>query len=175
MKTVDQKSVALTREVRRLQESALHTSTTLYLWLRHLRIIKILFSIIPIVLGSLATFQLLTDNSSWSSETSALLAFAAGLLPTLYFTLGFDTHLEKTRALAGEYKNLEIDFRGLAEVGPTKSYTDFEREFERARDRYKRANEQSYTPPQIYFKMAQKQIKAGHYEFDCDEQYKLNQ
>ena len=54
------KNVALAKECRRREEACLYTSTQLFMWLRWLRWVRIFFIIIPLVLGSLATWEMLT-------------------------------------------------------------------------------------------------------------------
>src|SRR5262249_46031940 len=102
----------LVRECERLSESCLYTSTSLFIWLRVLRYVKVAFVIIPLVLGSLASGKLLLTPSLGDAKTfAAVCAFFAGLLPSIYSALKYDDSLKESSLMAAEFKNLQDRFR----------------------------------------------------------------
>ncbi len=146
-------------------ERCLYSSTTLLIWLRFLRKIRIGFVVVPIILGSLAGWDLLKGAGEFNTFT-AVCALTAGLVPAVYAALKLDEHLPNAARLAGEYKNLEITFGDLEKVGIFKSFEDFESGYLTARSRLEKANLESYTAPEWCFRSAQKKIEKGHYSFE---------
>ena len=65
--------------------------------------------------------------------------------------------------LAGEYKNLEIVFADLEQIGSHKSFEVFEAEYLQARARLEKANAEAYTAPEWCFRWVRKKIMAGQY------------
>jgi hypothetical protein len=106
-------------------ERCVYTSTSLLIWLRVLRKLRIGFVVVPIIFGSLAGWDLLQGQDRGFKTVTAVFAFLAGLLPAVYAALKLDEHLPTVTRLAGEYKNLEILFGDLAEVGPVKTFEAF--------------------------------------------------
>lgn len=155
---------ALKKQCAEQRERCLYSSTTLLVWLRVLRKVRIALVVLPIVFGAVAGWDLLSGDSAYATLT-AILALMAGLVPAVYAALKLDEHLPTAARLAGEYKNLEILFADLERVGPLKPFTDFEAEYKSARERLEAANGESYTAPEWCFRVAQKKIKSGHYSF----------
>jgi hypothetical protein len=163
------KSAALTHECQRLSESCQYTSTSIYIWLRCLRWAKIVFTAVPLILGSLASWELLTSSNIESVRNMvAVFAFLAGLLPSIYAALKFDERLETYIHASGEFKNLEHRFRKLALVDSQKPFDEFEDEFNLAMQRYEQLSNLSLTTPEWCFKRAQKKVQSGNYTFDAD-------
>ena len=76
------KSLELALECKRQSESCLYTSTSLFIWLRYLRLAKVVFIVVPLVLGSLAGWKLLTNSDLQSIKFfTAICALIAGVLP----------------------------------------------------------------------------------------------
>jgi hypothetical protein len=163
--TMDAATTALQAQCAEQHERCLYSSTTLFIWLRTLRLMRIGFVVVPIIFGALASWDLLTGYSSLKWLT-ALLALLAGLVPAIYAALKLDEHLPTAARLAGEYKNLEIVFADLEKVGPHKPFAEFETEYKAARERLEKANAEAYTAPEWCFRRAQRKIKTGHYNFD---------
>lgn len=149
------------------RERCLYTSTTLLVWLRMLRKVRIGFVVLPIIFGAVASWDILKGNNSYAALT-AVLALVAGLVPAVYAALKLDEHLPTAARLAGEYKNLEIIFADLERVGPLKRFQDFESEYKTARERLEATNREPYTAPEWCFRAAQKKIRGGHYAFGED-------
>src|SRR5262245_11467809 len=111
------KNAELALECKRLSESCLYTSTTFYIWLRILKRVRLVFIIAPLALGSLAGWNLLTKSDLQSAKIfTAVCAFLAGLLPTVYAALKLDQGLEQFARQASEFKNLQDRFRQAAQI-----------------------------------------------------------
>jgi len=163
------KKEELIAECRRLEESCLYTSTSFYIWLKRRKIIKNIFITVPLVLGAAASWRLLTGSDLESVKVlTSIFAFVAGVMPTVYSALKYDDRLEKCADAAAEFKNLQDKFRQLANIFSQKSFKEFEEEFFEAMERMEKVREKSITPPEKFFKKAQKKVKKGDYEFDSD-------
>ena len=127
---------------------------------------RIAFVIVPIIFGAFAGWDLLQGQDGEVKTVTATLALLAGLVPTIYAALKLDEHLPTAARLAGEYKNLEILFSDLGQLGPTKTFEQFEVEYKQAWDRLEKANAETYTAPEWCFRKARRKIKAGHYSFE---------
>ncbi len=160
-------SEELVTECKRLSESCLYTSASFFIWLRFLRTIKIILIITPLVLGSLASFQILKDAGY--ATLAAIFAFLAGLIPTIYEALKIDKHINECKELAGEFKNLQDLFRKASLVSAHKSFPEFESDVNKLTERLEKARSNSVTPPEFIFRLAQKKVKSGDYDFDSDE------
>jgi hypothetical protein len=157
-------ATALKAQCAEQRERCLYTSITLLIWLRFLRKMRIGFVILPIILGAVASWDILKGNDRFMILTAAL-ALIAGLVPAVYAALKLDEHMPTAARLAGEYKNLEIVFTDLERVGPLKPFEVFEKEYLEARGRLEAVNAEAYTAPEWCFQKARKKIKAGHYQF----------
>lgn len=158
-------------ECKRLAESCLYTSTTLFIWLRCLRWFRVGFVILNLLCGGLAGWSILKATADPGYKLlGAVFALLAGVLPAIYAALKADDGLAKCAVLAGEFKNLQNRFRQAATIDSKKSPEEFESVFRRLMDRLERARGHSYTAPEWCFNRAQKKIKDGHYDFDVDEE-----
>jgi hypothetical protein len=147
--------------------NCLYASTNFFIWLKIIRGLRMFFIITPLVLGSLATGTLLTRTESPGMKlTVAVLAFLAGLLPTVYGALKLDDDVIQCTKSAAEFKNLQDRFRQCANISGLKSFAEFEAEFRSLMDRLEEARRPSYTPPEWCFRLAQKKVKRGDYDPD---------
>jgi hypothetical protein len=163
------KNSELALECKRQSESCLYTSTSLFIWLRFLRITKAVFIVVPLVLGSIAGWQVLREtHAPWVKALTSIAAFLAGLLPTVYSALKFDDHLEQCKHLTAEFKNLRDSFRQAALVSALKPFAEFEKDFQPLMRRLEQARSISYTAPEWCFKKAQEKVHKGDYDFDVD-------
>lgn len=160
-------SYELAKECMRRSESCLYTSTSFFIWLRVLRNCRVAFAAIPLILGSLASWNLLT-NVQDADLFIALCSFFAGLLPSIYLALKLDERLEESKTLAGEFKNLQDAYRQAALVSRYKEFAEFESEVAALNQRLEQARSESLTPPEWCFQCARWKIKAGDYSFDLD-------
>jgi hypothetical protein len=163
------KNYELAQECKRYSESCLYTSTSLFGWLKFLRIVRGLFVIVPLVLGSLAGGKLLIGLPPQANTTAiALFSFVAGVLPSIYAALKYDENLETCKKAAAEFKNLQDRFRLAALVSSKKAFTEFEADVAPLIDRYEKARQDSLTPPEWIFRRAQRKVQSGDYTFDVD-------
>jgi hypothetical protein len=164
------KSSDLVQECKRLSESCLYTSTSLFIWLRSRRRIKTFFIVTPLALSAAASWRVLTEADTEAARILvSALALLAGVFPTIYAALKYDDELANCEHAAAEFKNLQDRFRQVALVGSKKPFSEFEAEFKQLVERLELARHSSLTPPERFFKKAQQKVKAGDYEFDVDE------
>ena len=162
-------SKELVQECKRLSESCLYTSTSLFIWLRWLRIIRMVFIIVPLIAGTLASGKFLAGGTDPVQKwIAAVCAFLAGVLPTVYAALKFDRSLSLCTELAAEFKDLQDRFRQAALISARKGPVEFEKHFNQVMKRLEAARKPSYTAPEWCFREAQRKIKGGDYDFDVD-------
>jgi hypothetical protein len=164
------KSVELTRECKRQFDNCLYTAASLHIWLRWLRGWKIFFTLAPIFFGAVGSAKILTNsNDSTMKAIGAMGSFLGGVLSTIYAALKLDTNIGEAKTAAGEFTNLRDAFRQAALVSSKKSFEEFEAEFVKLRTRLEKVRSLGVTPPEVCFKLAQRKIRAGDYNFDVDE------
>lgn len=158
---------ALVKEALDLSSSCLYTSTSLFIWLRILRWIRVAFIVLPLFLAAFATWQVVVQSQSNALKLSAAIAGAlAGVLPSVYAALKFPAHLTLCARLAGEFKNLQDRFRQAATVTSLQGFEPFNADFQSLMNRLEKARRESYTAPEWIFKRAQRKVKSGDYEPD---------
>jgi len=166
---MDEKRQQLVQECKRQSESCLYTSTALFIWLRVLRVLKVVFIILPLIFGSLAGGKLLIGiNSEGAKLFSAFCAFVAAILPSIYAALKYDDRLKECSLLAAEFKNLQDRFRQASLVASQKPFSEFESHFNELMNRLEQARKPSVTTPEWCFRQAQRKVKGGDYHFDAD-------
>jgi hypothetical protein len=160
------KHVSIAEEAMRQSESALYTSTALYIWLRKARWWNRVFVITPVVMGAASGLLFFKDpqNVVWAS----LLAILTGLIPGLRDALRLDIHLDQIKSLASEYKGLQDAFRQLAKITAPAEPEVAERQLEFLMEQLNRARAHSVTIPERVFKEAQKKVASGDYDFNVD-------
>lgn len=170
---MNEKSVQITEECNRQSENCLYTSTSLFIWLRILRCAKVLFIVVPLVLGGLGAWKLLTACDVASVQLMAsVCAFLAGLLPTIYAALKFDDSLDAVARSATAFKNLQDCFRQMALIYSNDPVEQYQERFEGAIAKMNETRAAALTPPEWVFKWAQRKVKSGDYSFDHDEKKK---
>lgn len=162
----DPKAVAIATECMRQSESALYTSTAMYIWLREARWVNRFFIVTPVVLAAIAglTFFQAPENAGWA----ALLALMSGLFPAIRDALRLDIHVDQIKSLAAEYKTLQDSFRQVAKIYAPSSTKDADARLKLLMDQLERARSHSVTIPERVFKEAQKKVATGDYEFSVD-------
>lgn len=170
---MDERTQNLVNECRRQEESCLYTSTTLFEWLKSLRIWKTCFVVAPIIFGAVATWPLLSrvDTYKWLTGVCALLA---GITPAVYKALDFDVSLAAVGKNANELKTLQDRFRQARHVSSLGEFSDFKKEFDDLMSRRDAARNVSSIPPERFFKKARAKVEAGHYDFDVDSKGTAN-
>lgn len=162
-----EQAIAIAREARRLEETGLYTSTSLYLWLRQVRRQKQIFVILPIILGAAAGFSAF---KAWlPPEAIAGLALLASLFPALADALKIQTSVDEIAASAAAFKSLQDRARQLATITAIHDPATARSMLADLTDRMDVARSNSITPPEAYFKAAQDKIKSGDYEFTVDD------
>lgn len=166
---MDSLTEELIKECKRQVENCLYTSTSLFVWLRFLRSIRVIFISVPLVLGSIAGWSLLSENQDYRVRWfTAVCALIGGILPMVYSGLKIDDHLESCKRLAAEYKNLQDRFRRAALISSQKDFAVFEQDVAPIFERLEAARTESVTPPEWCFRRAQEKVKKGHYDFNSD-------
>jgi hypothetical protein len=165
---MDERTRNLVEECRRQEESCLYTSTALFEWLKQLRLRKIVLVIAPIILGGVATWPLIAkqDEYKWVTGVCALLT---GFAPAIYKALDLDINLSLVAKHAHLFKVLQDRFRQCWRVTGLGEFQKFEKEFDALMKRMDDARGASLTPPERFFKAAQKKIASGDYTFSIDE------
>lgn len=165
--TIASKQLAI--EAKRMSESCLYTSTTMFIWLRILRAIKVVSVVLPLALGSIAGWSLLTTSELPEAKVAlAVVSFLAGLFPTIFSALKLDSSIVRAQELASEFKILQHRFRQSASVMVHRSFEDFKNDYEPLMNRFEKASKPSYTAPEFCFWLAQRKVQSGDYEFDLD-------
>lgn len=167
---MDERTKNLIDECKRQEESCLYTSTALFEWLKFMRWWKIVFVVVPIILGALATWPLLsqTPGHEWLTGVCALIA---GIFPAVYKALDFDVSLDLITKNAHQFKILQDRFRQAWSVTALGIHDNFKKEFDDLMARMDTARSSSFAVPERHFKKAQAKIKSGHYDFNVDLQH----
>lgn len=152
----------IVKECKRQEESCTYTAAGLYIWQKKAVVRKNLFIISPIVLGALATSQILVEQSTpWTSYTAAALALLAGLFPVIFEALGMDMRVREIGTSASEFTNLKDRFRQLGNVGADMEFDELGPSFEQLMDRMDAARKNSPPLPEAYFDAARKKLKQA--------------
>ncbi|MGA8148282.1 MAG: hypothetical protein WB870_12015 [Gallionellaceae bacterium] len=163
----EERTQNLIAECKRQEESCLYTSTIIFEWLKSLRCWRVIFVVVPIILGGLATWPLLTKQTGleWLTGICALLA---GLAPAVYKALDLDLSLDTLAKDAHQFKILQDRFRQAWSVTALANFDAFKTEFDALMERMDAARARSHTAPERFFKKAQKIISGGDYDFGVD-------
>jgi len=91
----------LVKECERQEESCQYTAAGLYIWQKRARMWRNCFVVAPIVLGGLASSQILGAlQQAWATWAGAVLALLAGFFPAIYVSLGMDMRGERDWAIS---------------------------------------------------------------------------
>ena len=157
------------KECCRQEESCLYTSTTLYIWLRSVRFWRSTFIAAPIILGGIGGWGVLRGlhDPLWT-WVAAVCSLCAGLFPAIFKALELDGHVAALMKQAAQFKNLQDRFRQLRNFAPHRTDQETRDGFERLMKELESARSSSVTPPERFFKKAQRKVKSGDYSFDSD-------
>lgn len=158
---------ALLRECEREEENCLYTSTTFYIWLRYLRAARTALWVGGAVCAALAASHIIKGSESYKALAAGA-AVGAVILPGINRALRLDKTIRDYSKAAGVFKNLQSEFRRLREVWSTKPIEELEAEAKKLFRAMSEARKPSLTPPEFCFKVAQRKIKKGHYDFSVD-------
>ena len=157
----------LVAECKRQSTNCLYTSTSLFIWLRLLRGVRVVFVVVPLVFGGIVTWRVLSaQDTGWKVAATGLMALVAGVMPAVYAALRYDDYLAEAKRLGGEFKNLQDRFAQLAMIAPGLDESDFRVRFESLMDRLESARAPSITAPEWCFRRAQAKVKSGDYSPD---------
>lgn len=156
---------ALIAECEREEESCLYTSTSFYIWLRTLKMIRAGLWMLGAI-GSIASANGILRSQQGYPIILASLAIAGALMPGIIKGVQLDTTIRDYAGAAAVFKNLQGEFRRLARVWSNKPFPEFEAEARRAMKAMNDAQKPSLTPPEWCFRWAQAKIKRGDYERD---------
>ena len=163
---IEQRRSEIIAEAARQEESCLHTSTSLFIWLRWIRWQRQVFVIAPIILGGLAGLSVL--QGWFSGVLTAVLAFAASLFPALADALKIETSVEVAAKAAADFKSLQDRFRRLAKITALGDVEAADAGLSELMDRLDVARSVSVTAPEWAFEAARKKIESGDYSFAVD-------
>jgi hypothetical protein len=173
----DERTRALIDECKRQEESCLHTSTSFYEWVKSLRLWRVVFVIVPIVLGVMVPFlkkeSVSTDWQPLVGAAATICAILAGLATAIYKALDLDVNLDTVTKHAQQFKVLQDRFRQTWRVTALGPLEDFKKEFDDLMARMDAARGTAPTAPERFFGIAQKKIKVGHYTFASDRTEKV--
>jgi len=165
---MEEKYKKIILECEREEENCLYTSTTFFFWLSYLRKAKTFFISVPLLLGGIASIQILTDSEvGLIKYLIALSAFIAGVMPSIFSTLKIEAKIEVLDKTASKYKIMQGRFRRLRTISSHKD--TFEDEFNIAISELEELKSISLTAPERYFVKSQEKIKKGDYNFSADE------
>lgn len=163
------KIAPLVTECQRQVENCLYTSTALFEVIKWHEKIRVWGAAVPFVLGSLATWGVLADAGvPWLKYVTAAFAFLSGLIPALLTTVKFNEGLDRCKATACEFKNLQDRFRQAAQITAHKGLVEFDKELRLLMDRMEAVRKECVMVPQWAFEAAQKKVQTGDYTFDVD-------
>lgn len=162
----------IVKECQRQEESCKYTAAGLYIWQKAAQKWKNVFIVAPIILGGLASSQILTDSSqSWTNYVAAGLALLAGFFPAIFEALGMDMRVREIGTAAGEFTNLRDRFRQLGNIGSDMDFDELNPAFEQLMDRMDAARKVSPPLPEKYFNQGRQKIDTGHYDFAVDDSH----
>lgn len=166
---MDERVTEIVKECSRQEESCLYTSAGLYIWQKRSQLWKNVFIIAPIVLGGIASSQLVTDAPfTWKTYAAAGLALLAGFFPAIYESLGMDMRVREIGTAATEFTNLRDRFRQFAAIRAKSSFEEVFPAFEQLMDRLDAARSNSPPLPEWCFEAARRKIEKGDYAFKAD-------
>jgi hypothetical protein len=154
-------------EAKRQEESCLYTSTALFSWQEEVRVFRILFIVLPIICGSVASARIFLRDPSFDWIV-AILSLLAGLFPAIFKALDLDVSLKTIGDSANRFKILQDRFRQASLIGATRPIEKLEEEFDALMQRMDDARSANPTVPERHFVKAQKKIKKGDFNFGSD-------
>ena len=169
MPMTDKHTAEILRECRRQEEACLYTAAGLYMWQKRAQVWKNVFVVAPILLGGIATSQILADgDAAWSNYAAAGLALAAGFFPAVFEALGMDMRVREIGGAAVEFTNLRDRFRQLANRGAHITIDEVDAAFDQLMNRMDAARSASPPLPESFFEKGRKKIERGDYRSSVD-------
>lgn len=156
----------LISECAKEEENALYTSTNFFIWLRILKGLRAALWVGGAT-GSILAASHIVRGADDGKNLMAAFALAGVLLPGIGKALKIDAMIRDYAEAAAKFKNLHGEFRRARLVWSHKPLADFEEEARKLFKAMNDARKPSLTPPEWCFKLAQRKIKAGHYDHDA--------
>ncbi|GJQ60991.1 MAG: hypothetical protein SCALA702_00440 [Melioribacteraceae bacterium] len=165
---MEEKYNAIIKECMREEENCLYTSTSFYYWLSYLNKVKAFFIATPLIFGGIASIEILSDSQDdFAKYLVALVAFVAGVLPSIYSALKIEARIEKLETVTNKFKVLQGKFRRLRTIDIHNSTLD--EEFRTSILELEDLKSNGLTIPERFFARAQKKIKKGDFDFSADD------
>lgn len=157
---------AIIAECAKEEENALYTSTNFFIWLRILKGLRGALWVGGAV-GSIFAASHILRGVEEGKIIMAAFALAGVLLPGIGKALKIDAVICDYTEAAAKFKNLQGEFRRARLVWSHRPLADFEDEVRKLFKAMNDARKPSLTPPEWCFRLAQRKIKAGHYDHDA--------
>lgn len=145
--------------------NTLYTSTSFYIWLRHLRLWRGSIWVLAVVCSTVAASSIVSDFALPNALVAGL-TLAGVLLPAVVKALKLDETIEAYSDQAAKFKNVEGRLGRAGRVWSEGAVELFEEEARAAFADLDEARLVSLTPPEWCFKRAQKKIQTGDYDPD---------
>jgi hypothetical protein len=162
---LDVRTAALKEECLNQFQNCGYTALTFTIWLRLLRWVKLFSLFAPVVLGAIATWNIVGESMP---AAAAVCAFLAILIPPTFQAAKLDASIKQYTTMAGEFTNLRDRFRLIAEFSSLKQFEEFEAAFDALLARLEKTRARALTPPHLCFLLARRQWQAGYYKPDED-------
>lgn len=155
----------LITECKREEENCLYTSTSFFIWLRTLKITRAVLWAGGAIGSIVSASSILGGGQRWPILMAGF-ALAGVLMPGLIKAVRLDSAIKNYARAAATFKNLQGEFRRAAKVWSNKSFPEFEAEARNTIKAMNEARKPSLTPPEWCFRLAQKKVKRGDYNFE---------
>ena len=120
----------------------------------------------PVIFGALATWKIVSQTSpTWA----AVFTLLATVIPPAYRASKTEVAIEDYTVATGEFTNLRDRFRQAALISSQKSFEEFEAVSTRLFERLEKVRSRALTPPEWFFRLARRKIRAGDYDHDYDQ------
>ena len=155
---------AIVQECKVQAEACRYTAAALYEWLAEASFRNRLWNAVPILLGALASYGVLSNAFPIAAS---FLALVAGLLPSIYEKLELKAHTGEILAQAGQYKNLENRFRQAAVITALEDDPESLRvEFGSLMRSIEDIRARPLVVPERHFQAGRVKVKDGRYQPD---------
>lgn len=156
---------ALVKECIEQARNTIYTSTTFFIWLRCLKVVRGVLWFLAVAAGAAAASTALNESGEYKLLVAAL-ALLAVIIPGAIKALKLDETIIDYETAAAKFKNAEGTLRRAANVWSNKSFEQFEIEARQALEKLDSARNPSLTPPEWCFRQAQKKVQSGDYDPD---------
>lgn len=155
---------AIIQECKIQASSCQYTSTALYQWLGSALFWNKFWNAIPIILGAVASYGVISEGFPLLASFLALLA---GLLPSVYEKLEIKAHTDEILSQAGQYKNLEHRLNQAASITALDQNSEaLKAEFESLMRLLEDLRARPLVIPEKHFQAGRKKVKDGRYDPD---------